>query len=466
VRTPIGLLDNQKSDDVMPRGSKRGERRGGRARATPNRRTILADRIMAVLGGSPKERLSKLINDAALPADIRMAVAQRAFSDQTSGVRRARRGKSKIRTVDGTRRHGPSAYGANEPRAVEAPSASSRRVETMSQAARDALLGIVSDTSASAKTRRKAAMKLAAYFLPMKPVNKQWRFTEDNCGFAINGEIAREHRAIDFELERLKKHPNRDFPEIAQKIRELQARLDVIRHRLLCPPPHDAGHRKGIRQLPQSHPPKGYGDNEFSEDLTQLELFARKREAGFALSPDEDAEEAHRKARFDSYMEGPERTARRRRQHLEAADRLFRKNRFFKDPTPPPLSRKERNDLWLLRWLYPPPHESRLSANTKAEADAQAVVEANARAEAEAQAPADDERWIGRPFYDEKPAADGNFYPHDSKLRQAIDDECIIIDDEEYVVPRYCICISGQPLIFTDELPIDLPNDKSAPTQP
>ena len=41
-------------------------------------------------------------------------------------------------------------------------------------------------------------------------------------------------------------------------------------------------------------------------------MLARKREAGIALSTEEDAEEAHRNARFDCYAEGPEQTARRR----------------------------------------------------------------------------------------------------------------------------------------------------------
>ena len=90
-----------------------GERRGGRTRATPNRRTILADRIMAVLEGclmaSPKERLSKLINDAELLADIRMAVAQKAFPDRAGGVRRARPAKSEIHTVGRTQQREPRA---------------------------------------------------------------------------------------------------------------------------------------------------------------------------------------------------------------------------------------------------------------------------------------------------------------------------------------------------------------------
>ena len=353
-----------------------GERRGGRTRATPNRTTILADRIMVVLDGcsmaSPKQRLSKLINDAELPADIRLAVAQKAFSGRTNG------------------------------------------------AALDGLLGIVSDASASAKGRRKAAAKLAAYFLPKKPVTRRWRFTADECGFAINGEIAREYRAIDFELRALKQHPNRDFPEIAQMIRRLQARSDAIRQRLHCPCP------------------TRYGKEQIWEDHIRLATLAGKREDGVALTTEEDAEEAHRKARFDCYAESPEQTARRYKQGLEGADRRFRKSRFFKDGmAAPPLSRRQRNDLWLLRWLYPL-HNSNSRRDPKLEAQADANVS------------------IGHPFHDEE--ADGKFYPRDSKLQPAS------TDDSEFVefagVPRYCFHIPGEPPIFTDEPP----NDKSAPT--
>lgn len=417
-----------------------GERRGGRTRATPNRRTILADRIVAVLDGcsraSPKERLSKLINDAELPADIRMTVAQNAFPDRTGGVRRARGAKSEILTVGRTQQR--------EPRAIEASSAASPTVETMSQAARDALLGIVSDTSASAKARRKAATKLATHFLPKKPLNKRWRFTADACGFAINGKVAREYRAIDFELRDLKQHPNSDFPEIAQRIRDLQAGIDEIRPRLQCPPPKDDGDEDAIRQRLQGPPPMGYGDKEFSEDWIRLQLFARKREAGIALSTEEDAEEAHRKARFDCYAKGPEQTARRYRRDLEDADRRFRKGRFFKVGMTAPLSRKERSDLRILRRLYPPPHsKSHLSDEDQAEADANKA--------------------IGHPFGDEKPALDGNFYPHDSKLRPPTADEVIII--EEYAdIPPHCILTPGQPPKFTFEPPPNSSSDKSGPS--
>jgi len=366
-----------------------GERRGGRTRATPNRTTILADRIMVVLAGcsvaTPKECLSKLINDLELPADIRIEIAQSAFTDRAGGVRPARR------------RGSPP-------------------LVTMSLAARDALFGIVSDASASAKARRKAAVKLAACFLPKKPANKRWRFTADKCGFSISAEIAREYRAVDLELRDLKQHPNWDFPEITQMIEKLQRRKDAIRQRLTCPCP------------------TRYGKEQIWEDHIRLATLAHKREVGFPLTAEEDAEEAHRKARFDCYAEGPEQTAQRNLQDLERADLLLRKNRFFKDELAAPrLSRRRRNDLWLLRWLYPH-HKSRPDPEFEARADA--------------------EFWHRHPFHDEEPAVDGNFYPQDSKLRPESADEPEVMEFTD--APGYCIYIPGQPPIIPDKPPAAL----------
>jgi hypothetical protein len=372
---------------------------------------------MVVLAGcsaaSPEQRLDRLVNDQELPADIRLAVAQKPLPSPTRRVRPARQAKSKLAATGRALR--PSASAAREPHPAERRSAVP--VETMSRAAFDALFGIVCDANVPDKVRRKAAVKLATYFLPKKPVNKRWWFAEDGCGFANNGEIAREYRAIDFELQALNRHPNRDFPEFAQTIGELQARRNAIRHRLECPCP------------------TRYEAKHISEDLIRLVTLAHKRNAGFALTAEEDTEEAHRKARYDCYVEGPEQTARHRRQDLQSADNLFRKNRFFKEATPP-LSRQERNDLRLLRWLYPHHYNNDLR-DPEAKAGREATLA------------------YGHPFHDAEPAADGNLYPHDSKLRPASAEESEFIEFADNV-PRYCIAISGQPMIFTNELPASL----------
>ena len=203
-----------------------------------------------------------------------------------------------------------------------------------------------------------------------------------------------------------------------------------------------------IRQRLECPCPTHYGKEQIWEDNIRLEMLACKRQAGFALTAVEDAEEAHRKARYDCYAGSPEQTARRYKQDLEGADLRFRQSRSFKDEmTAPPLSRRQRNDLWLLRWLYPP-------LNKKSPRDRELEAQADAT-------PA-----IGHPFHDEAPAEDGNFYPHDLRLRPASADEPEFIEFAE--VPRYCIYIAGQPPIFTDTPTINSSIDKSGsdPSQP
>ena len=67
----------------MLRGSRPGERRGGRKRGTPHRRTILRDRILSIgldhPAASQRAFLVKLVKDRKLPADTRMAVAPKCF---------------------------------------------------------------------------------------------------------------------------------------------------------------------------------------------------------------------------------------------------------------------------------------------------------------------------------------------------------------------------------------------------
>jgi hypothetical protein len=388
-----------------------GERRGGRTRGTPNQRTILVDRILAVLAGCPaaslSDRLAMLVNDPELPAEIRAAVAQRAFPDRTRRARPQRRAKSE--------------------RGEPASSATAQPVEAMSEAALEALIGIVCDPNASAEARRKVAVKLAIYLLPQRPVSKRWRAVPDKHGFVINGERAREYRKIDVELHKLERNPNRDLAEIAQKIGRLEKRKDAILKRLVSPCP------------------SRYGQKEFAEDYIQLLVLKRKRELGIALTTEEDYEEAHRLARFDCYKAGPEQTLRRYRGDLEAKDLCFRKSRFYKDGLAAPLSRKERNKLRLLRCFYPPlENKSHQAVETGAESD--------------------DERYR-HPFQNAQPDENGNLWPPP----QLLDDDSdpgpppytycfpghppIISDMPPDKFPRHMIIRPGQPTIFTHKLP-------------
>jgi hypothetical protein len=140
--------------------------------------------------------------------------------------------------------------------------------------------------------------------------------------------------------------------------------------------------------------PTKYGNKEADKDCARLIEFAELRENGAALTEAQVAEEAHLRARMDVLSASPESIARRRRAALEEAERRYRSFREFYAA---PLSRKDRDDLRLLRWLYPAEPKRDLS-----QLDDDGL-----------------EMYRDHPFRDELQAPDGNFYPRHSKLRPA-----------------------------------------------
>jgi hypothetical protein len=157
----------------------------------------------------------------------------------------------------------------------------------------------------------------------------------------------------------------------------LEARSDAIRRRLQVPCPTK------------------YGNKEAGKDYDRLMEFTAFRDNQTALTAAQTAEEAHLRARFDVFAASPESIARRRRQALQDAERRFKMSQLTGDFPAAPLSRKERNDLELLRWLYPKPKRnlSQLDGDEGFE------------------------MYRDHPFQDACLAPDGNFYPRHSKLR-------------------------------------------------
>jgi hypothetical protein len=364
----------------MLRGSRPGERRGGRKRGTPNRRTVLTDRILSIgldhPAASQPAILLKLVKDPKLPADTRMAVAPRCYPPRrTRSFRTNRR-----RSLAGSRTAIAQEALATESSATafngSQASAVVSTIRDWNPHALEGLFGVVQDATANPKVRRKAALKIAE-LLPPK-AGKKAKVIPDKYGFSVAPILASGYRDIQLELRSLVNAPSRIIPAIAEKIKKLEARSDAIRRRL---------------QLPC---PTKYGDEEAAKDFARLTEFTSLRDNKSALSEAQEAEEAHLKARFDVSCASPESMARHRRKALEDADRRFRMNRLTREFYAPPLSRKDRNDLELLRWLFPKPKRDLPQL--------------------------DDDRldpYRDHPFADELIASDGNFYPQDSKLRPA-----------------------------------------------
>jgi hypothetical protein len=355
-----------------------GERRGGRQRDTPNRRTILTERILAVGSEHPtaprRALLLQLVKDQKLPADIRMAVAPRCFP-----AKRTQASGARPRVSAGTQFTVEQGVGE---KAVDASKGiqTAPLVPDWNPLVLDALFGVVQDVTADSKARRKAALKISEFLLPK--AGKKAKVIPDEYGFRVNPNLARRYRDIQLEVRSLVNEPTHIIPAIAEQIKKLEARSDAMLRRLQVPCPTK------------------YRVEEATNDYFRLMQFTRLRDNKTALTEVQNVEEAHLKVRFDVFAASPEQIARRRRNALQDAERRFKYVR--------PLSRKSRSELEFLRRLYPEPRQE----------PSQLV---------------DDQMELNRgyhPFQSELPAADGNFYPRKVEIADEGNKELLAVLEE------------------------------------
>jgi len=188
------------------------------------------------------------------------------------------------------------------------------------------LLGVVQDAAAMPSERRKAASELAEHFLP----KISGKFPPDECGFAIDPDLARELRDSELKLACLPLAEKLTPYAIAQKATKLQARIREIKQSLRCPCP----------SLYRA-------DKEVKQDQARLANFRFRRASRIVLTLDEDTEEALRGARYCSFLEGPEMAARQRLADL-------RQKKRAPDNKGPRLTRAQAATFRLLAVLYPP----------------------------------------------------------------------------------------------------------------
>ena len=173
----------------MPRGSKPGERRGGRRRATPNKRTVLRDRILAVALGNPtatfRELVPILVGDQALPDDIRIAIACKVPAEKPSKKASAQAGKTQATNAQAAERN-------TRPKSDKDIATTFARL--------DLLLNIVRDEAATEIGHRRAASEIAEFVLPKTHGRKRIKFPADEFGFSVDPQLAKEFRDIRWEI--------------------------------------------------------------------------------------------------------------------------------------------------------------------------------------------------------------------------------------------------------------------------
>ncbi len=230
----------------MLRGSRPGERRGGRKRDTPNRRTILTDGILSIgldhPNASRRAFLLQLVKHRKLPADTRMAVASKCFPAKRTQSSMTGRAGALAGIGTGIAQEALATAGSAVVSNHSGKAVVVAAVRDWSPQALDALLGIVQDASADAKVRRKAAFKIAELLLPK--VGKKAKALPDEYGFSINPNLASAYRDIQLEVRALANGPTRNIPAVAEKIRKLVKHSDAIRQQLQVPCPTKYGNKK------------------------------------------------------------------------------------------------------------------------------------------------------------------------------------------------------------------------------
>jgi hypothetical protein len=197
------------------------------------------------------------------------------------------------------------------------------------------MFAVALDTAANPADRRKAASRVAAFFLPKNARGNKLRrgkFPPDEYGFVVDPELATELRDSTLKLACLKLNKKRTPYAIAQQARNLHARIEEIQRSLQCPCPS----RYGLKQL--------------KSDDERLNIFADRRAQRNLFPPEEDLEEARRTARFDSFRKGPEVSARQRLANLRVR---FSALLYPAPPHPSPSKEMIEQHPFSTEWPYP-----------------------------------------------------------------------------------------------------------------
>ena len=193
----------------MPRGSKPGERRGGRQRATPNKRTVLTDRILAVASANPTAScdaiVAILVKDQALAAALRVAIARKWFAGARSRSAKGRTKQGHDHGLQATERTAPtqSDRGVARTTPPSTTGASPDASTTTNRAMLPVLFGIVQDSATTTGGAASSCVGAGAVLPPKKADPKEvecGKFTPDQYGFEVDPDVARELRDTKLKL--------------------------------------------------------------------------------------------------------------------------------------------------------------------------------------------------------------------------------------------------------------------------
>jgi hypothetical protein len=286
----------------MARGSKPGERRGGRQRGTPNKKTVLRDAAISAAAAdpnlSPLDFLLGLMRDANVPADLRVKMAQAAAPFLHSKPRdghpdKPASGKDGALPAD--------VNGKGESNTASPKAETTTKANGGPEGANadllplDFLLGLMRDPATPPHLRIKGAYIAAPFVHPKRGGHRasarKGVFENDPYGFVIDRALASTLRDLWLKLhsEDLGTYGS-DRRIAAENL--TRARILELGKPLECP--------------------DGYGPPEVVKDRFRVRELSWTRERGTKLTKEENAEEAQLVSRIIAYEKTPQAIARAR----------------------------------------------------------------------------------------------------------------------------------------------------------
>jgi hypothetical protein len=341
----------------MPRGSKPGERRGGRQKGTPNRKTLLRNAALSAAAAdpnlSPRDFLLNVMREQSFPLETRVVAAREALpyfhsKPQESVARQAapdRYGNASLQgNTDRTNqqsinvrifRGGVILSSKRETGAVRvevsdpATNELSWTASTGGIMPLEFLLAAMRDPDTPANLRLRVASLVARYVHPRRSTDGPPTIeVDDPTGFSVDVALATELRDAERRYHFVCITRMSQPEHYEREAEQLRRRIGEINRQLECPCPSK------------------YGKDQLKRDQERLKELERVRHSGLKLSKHEDIEEAWLTARVASWERIVDLNARGR---LHALDM-----RRWHDPwkNGPPLTLREQAEFRALQTLY------------------------------------------------------------------------------------------------------------------
>jgi hypothetical protein len=306
------------------RGSRPGERRGGRQKGTPNKKTAYVRAVMAAHAAqdnvSPLDLILAVMREPHVALGQRVKMALKALPHMHA--------KAKAGQPDGQSNDHAKPDKGSRAAHVNVKARTTTKETNQELMPLDFLHSVIRDAKTPAALQIKVAQAIIPYIRPKRSVRpKRPAVVADRYGFSVDREVARKLRNKVLRLVLLKRRRN---PADQELIARLSRELVQMTAALQCPCPLH------------------YSMQDFERDKKQLNRLLRKRRSRKGLNATEDASLAHINARYMAFVSGPEMQSRGRLAELKE------KERKFSVAFGPPLTYREQALLSCLSTLCPP----------------------------------------------------------------------------------------------------------------